>query len=171
MNDEEKQKHLKLKKKLKTIGIILIVIGAVCAIVGFAEFFITMSSMSGAPKLFFLLFIGLPMIGIGAGLLTFAYRGDILRFTKNEAVPIINETGEEIKPAIKAVTGAVREGLYGETPAAKKVIVCPACGKENQPENKFCDECGALLRKVCPACGAEQDGDDKFCGQCGAKLD
>lgn len=171
MNDEEKQKHLKLKKKLKTIGIILVVVGGVCAIVGFAEFFITMSMMSGAPKLFFLLFIGLPMIGIGAGLLTFAYRGDIMRFTKNEAVPIINETGEEIKPAIKAVTGAVREGLYGEQSVAKKGMVCPACGKENQPENKFCDKCGALLRKVCPACGAEQDGDDKFCGQCGAKLD
>ncbi len=170
MNDEEKEKHLKLKKKLKTIGMTLLVIGAVCAILGFGEFFITIGNGGGMPKLFFLCFIGLPMIGIGVGLLMFSSHGDIMRYTKNEAVPVINEAGEELTPAIKSVAGAVREGLYGE-PAKTKRPVCPVCGVENQAENKFCDKCGALLKKVCPACGAEQDGDDKFCGQCGAKLD
>ena len=32
-----------------------------------------------------------------------------MRYTKNEAVPVINEASEELKPAVKSVAEAVKE--------------------------------------------------------------
>src|ERR671931_1158213 len=47
---------------------------------------------------------------------------------------------------------------------------CPACGTENRPGVKFCEECGARLDLVCPACGAAVPTGKRFCGACGAPL-
>ena len=111
---ENKQlKHQKNKRKLRIIGTILLVIGLICAIIGFVDFFISMTSM-GSPHLFFLLFIGLPCIGIGTGLLIFANHREITTFIKNESVPVINEVADEISPAIKSVTKAVKSGIHNE---------------------------------------------------------
>ncbi|MDE6691017.1 MAG: zinc-ribbon domain-containing protein [Clostridia bacterium] len=175
MNDEEREKHERTKKKLKTIGTVLLVIGIVCEIAGFLDMAVTINGMTGFPSLFFLNFLGAPCIFVGVVLLVFSCRKEIMTYTKNEVVPVVNDTAEELKPAIKSVIGAVREGIKGDEPAReaapeKKGTICPKCGSQNQPENKFCDRCGTQLYKVCPACGARQDGDDVFCGECGARL-
>jgi len=59
---------------------------------------------------------------------------------------------------------------------------CPACGKMNDADAKFCDQCGAKMPdsvayKVdpgetvkCPSCGKMNDTDAKWCDQCGVKL-
>src|SRR5213076_1971533 len=47
---------------------------------------------------------------------------------------------------------------------------CLACGTENRPGVKYCEECGATLDVVCPACGASVPTGKKFCGACGAAL-
>ncbi len=165
--EEEKAKHEKTKKTLKTLGLILTACGAILTIICFIDFFSTMYSFSGMPKLFFLGFIGLPMLGIGIMLLTWGNRSEIGRYVKNESVPVVNEAVQELKPSIEAVVGAVKG--TGET--EKKENVCPSCGKVNQPDNNFCDGCGARLHKVCPHCGARQEAGDKFCGNCGAEFE
>ena len=48
--------------------------------------------------------------------------------------------------------------------------VCPNCGTENEPNRKFCGECGSALARVCPACGAANAPLAKFCGECGSAL-
>ena len=48
-------------------------------------------------------------------------------------------------------------------------VKCPKCGYDNDPGNRFCEECGAKLN-VCPNCGNEIKITSKFCGKCGAKL-
>ena len=53
--DERMQKHLKTKKKLKTIGPIVLAVGVVLALIGFIDFFVSMGSF-GTPKLFFMCF-------------------------------------------------------------------------------------------------------------------
>ncbi len=35
----------------------------------------------------------------------------------------------------------------------------------------FCSNCGSALARSCPACGAANEPDDRFCGDCGAPLD
>ena len=47
---------------------------------------------------------------------------------------------------------------------------CTQCGAANEPQRKFCRECGQRLALGCAACGATNLPDDKFCGECGAPL-
>jgi len=44
---------------------------------------------------------------------------------------------------------------------------CVPCGYENEPDRRFCAECGTALVVRCAACGAPAA---KFCGACGARL-
>jgi hypothetical protein len=48
-------------------------------------------------------------------------------------------------------------------------ICCPSCGYDNDPENRFCEECGSKLN-VCPNCGNDVKPTSKFCGKCGTRL-
>lgn len=173
MNEEEKKRHENTKKKLKVTGTILLVIGIVCEIAGMLDIFIVANIQGRMPFLFFLAFLGAPLIMVGIVMLIFACRREILSYTKNEVVPVVNDAAQELTPAIKSVMTAVKDGLKVEesVTAAPHGTVCPACGAVNQPKNKFCDKCGVKLFKICPSCGAKQEGDDAFCGECGAKLD
>ena len=66
---------------------------------------------------------------------------------------------------------------------------CPKCGKENPPDNRFCDNCGFELvsttppapspvseaqigvrEATCPSCGHANPADSAFCEQCGATI-
>ncbi|MGN1372808.1 MAG: zinc ribbon domain-containing protein [Candidatus Coproplasma sp.] len=170
---EEQAKHDKIKRILKIIGFILLGCGIILVIIFFVDLFSSIGSYN-APTLFFCGIIGLPMTGFGGMLLSIGFRGEISRYMKNEGVPVVNDAAQELKPAVRAVAEAVREASAeenkGETNETPKPTVCPACGKENQPKNNFCDGCGAQLFKICPACGARQEVEDTFCGNCGAKL-
>ncbi len=46
---------------------------------------------------------------------------------------------------------------------------CAACGHENRPGAKFCEECAAPITRVC-ACGSELRPTAKFCDECGAAI-
>lgn len=169
--EEEKARHEKTKRTLKITGLVLLICGLVLDIIFFVDFISSMYGRSGIPRLFVCGMIGLPLTAIGFSLLMTGSRREINRYIKNESVPIVNETAQELKPAIRAVAEAVKEtDGKGEANNAE-TTVCPHCGKENQPKNKFCDGCGTPLCKICPSCGARQDADDVFCGECGAKLD
>jgi len=154
---------------LKIVGIILICCGLVLDIIFFVDFISTINGR-GMPKLFACGIIGLPTTAIGFMLIMWGSQREIHRYMKNESVPVINEAAEELKPAVKAVVEAVKETEGKDSAEEKKVTICPNCGKENQPENKFCDGCGTPLYKICPVCGAKQEADDSYCGNCGAKL-
>jgi class 3 adenylate cyclase len=44
---------------------------------------------------------------------------------------------------------------------------CPRCQRENRPQAKFCEECGAPLATSCEHCGAALSTSAKFCSECG----
>ena len=158
------ENHEKLKKRLKIAGFILLAVGLVCTVVGMANFF--SSAMGGdgeMPKLFWLMFIGVPCLGVGGSLLGFAYRREIMNFNKNESVPVINDAAGEIAPAVRNIAEAVK------TADEKPTVKC-ACGEENPVGSKFCRKCGRSLAGVCPDCGKEVGANDEFCNNCGAKL-
>jgi class 3 adenylate cyclase/pimeloyl-ACP methyl ester carboxylesterase len=48
---------------------------------------------------------------------------------------------------------------------------CPRCQRENRPQAKFCEECGAPLARSCGHCGAALSGSAKFCSECGHPSD
>src|SRR6188508_3269612 len=49
-------------------------------------------------------------------------------------------------------------------------VNCPVCGTANEPDRKFCGECGSPLAATCPTCGSANAPAVKFCGECGADL-
>lgn len=54
---------------------------------------------------------------------------------------------------------------------ATAVVICPACGVENDG-GKFCSECGeSLLPKTeCSKCGTKFKAGSKFCPECGLRM-
>lgn len=157
---DEKQ-HQKKKIIMRIIGAILIVVGAVCAIIGFAD--MRKSFQEGRMPMFWLLFIAFPSLAIGAFLITASFQRAIQRYVKNESVPVINEMGKEISPAFSAMAGAVSSAVQG--------TACPACGAVNDKDAQFCKSCGKQLVKICKSCGADNKADAKFCDKCGQPLE
>ncbi len=61
-------------------------------------------------------------------------------------------------------------------PSRPRSTTCSACGRPNDPADRFCVGCGAELAKTapaalaCPACGASYQEGDQFCVKCGHVL-
>lgn len=159
--DEKTMKHAKNKKVLKIVGIVLLLAGVCCAVTGFVDMGLSMRRME-MPRLFFLLIIGFPSIGIGGMLTLMGFRKEVATYIKNESVPVFNEASEEMKPGISAIAGAVKE--------AGRTVVCPNCGYANDADGNFCSKCGKPLTSACPHCGADVTADAVFCSKCGEKL-
>jgi class 3 adenylate cyclase len=47
---------------------------------------------------------------------------------------------------------------------------CKHCGFENEPDARFCENCGEALEQSCPNCGQAVRAGAKFCKHCGFKL-
>jgi membrane protease subunit (stomatin/prohibitin family) len=66
---------------------------------------------------------------------------------------------------------------------ADETVKCPKCGRMNDTDAHFCDQCGTPLAGAapyareadetitCPKCSRQNDDDAHFCDQCGVKLD
>ncbi len=61
-------------------------------------------------------------------------------------------------------------GSGGQT----NTVACPKCGKENNPQAKFCADCGEKMQTdtvPCVKCGAELREGAKFCSECGSSQE
>lgn len=165
MNDSNNKlpngNHEKIKKILKIVGAILLAIGIVCSIIGLIDFFSCFGT-SKMPTRFFLCFIGFPLIAAGGGMLLFGFQRELARYNKNENVPVFNEFGKEISPAVQHVAHSVQQGL-------DEKIVC-SCGTENDKDSAYCKKCGKQLSDTCPYCGEAVDADSEFCNHCGKRI-
>ena len=126
-------RHKLIKLILRITGCSLLIIGLILTIIGFLHF------GDFESNLFTLTFIGLPCTAVGIGVTIFSFSQNIARFIKNEHTPIINELAEDISPAIKTYTSAVKDGLLDHSSKP-----C-ACGNKNPSDSKFCNKCGAKL--------------------------
>lgn len=162
MREQDRQAHAKTKRRLKIIGILLILCGVGFCTVGFVDFFSAFSG-NGMPTKFWCLFCGLPLLGIGISVTILAFRQEITRYVKNESVPVWNEMGEELRPGVQNLASAVKQGLQS------KALTC-VCGTTNPPGSQYCTGCGKPLVCTCPACKATLPQNSKFCGSCGRKL-
>ena len=166
---ERNKKTNRTKLGLKVLGFIFTAGGLTCTVIGSASFFSALGS-GELPTLFWLLIAGLPMLTIGASLLTFGFRKEL-----SAAAMQIARAGEN-SPTVAAQT--VREGenspiepapLPEQTPK-KATLRCPECGAENDAELNFCEQCGSELTKPCPHCGKPVGAHAAFCGHCGKKI-
>lgn len=180
---ERNKKTNRTKLGLKVLGFIFTAGGLTCTVIGSASFFSALGS-GELPTLFWLLIAGLPMLTIGASLLTFGFRKElsataiqIARAGENLPTVAAQTVQEgENSPTVAAQT--VREGenspiepapLPEQTPK-KATLRCPECGAENDAELNFCEQCGSELTKPCPHCGKPVGAHAAFCGHCGKKI-
>lgn len=166
---ERNKKTNRTKLGLRVLGFIFTAGGLTCTVIGSASFFSALGS-GELPTLFWLLIAGLPMLTIGASLLTFGFRKEL------SATAIQIARAGENSPMVAAQT--VREGenspiepasLPEQTPK-KATLRCPECGAENDAELNFCEQCGSELTKPCPHCGKPVGAHAAFCGHCGKKI-
>ena len=157
----EMKDYSKTKKTFRTLGFIILPIGLVLSIIGFIDFFMSFNSMT-QPKLFFCLFIGLPLTSIGIIFLILGFMKELNSFAASQSTPVH-------KDVINYMLDGTREEVNKTINASKKII-CPECKAENDKDALFCSTCGHKLKNTCPKCKAENDADAKFCKNCGEEL-
>lgn len=157
----EMKDYSKTKKTFRTLGFIILPIGLVLSIIGFIDFFMSFNSMT-QPKLFFCLFIGLPLTSIGIIFLILGFMKELNSFAASQSAPVH-------KDVINYMLDGTREEINKTINASKKII-CPECKAENDKDALFCSTCGHKLKNTCPKCKAENDADAKFCKNCGEEL-
>ena len=135
---------------LRIGGFVAVGIGVVLTAIAFISFFSAFGSFE-QPTNFWMGFIGLPLIAIGAWMLKAGYLGPASRYVAGEVTPTLRDS-----------LGALGVGTDR--------VVCAACGGANAADARFCDDCGAALRRTCPSCSADNAGDAAFCRYCGADL-
>lgn len=160
--------HARHRTGLRAFGFLLLLVGGAFALVGFVSFFSAFGG-GGFPSLFWCAFVGLPMVGIGAGCLKAGYLGSITRYVASEAAPVAADTADylarETRGAVQTTVAAVADGLRGATPTTP----CPQCRTPQRQGANFCDRCGTALGAAsCVQCKAELAPDARFCSACGA---
>ena len=159
---KDNSNHAKTKKKLKVIGLTVLVIGLCCTVAGFVNFGISIAK-GEMPKLFFLLIIGLPCAGIGGMLTAAGFRKEIMTYTAKESATAVNIMGQSVAPGISAIAAAAKA-------ADPSPVICPECGESNTAGSNFCKKCGKKLLSKCPKCGTSVEEGSGFCPNCGEKL-
>lgn len=156
MNNSHKNK----KKLFKILGLILLVIGLLLSIGGFVSFAFSFINQTFNP-LFFLTFIGFPMIAISLFLLMLGFKKEMNTYIKNEDIPVVKETFQDIKDEMSDFVDIVNE----------RDIICPNCKERNDPTSTFCKKCGSKIGNIkCPYCNQLIDNDSMFCPKCGNRL-
>jgi hypothetical protein len=174
-------KHGRVRGPMRIIGPLMVVVGAIFFLVGIVDFFGAMGKFGRSPELFWCLFIGMILGGIGLKISTFAYLGAMARYMSQETAPVakdtINYMVDETEDSIKKVASAIGSGIAagsGQGPSASQESQtrCQRCDSANDADAKFCDNCGAALPRTrsCSSCGEVNDPDARFCDNCGQRL-
>ncbi len=163
----------------RILGPLVLGIGILFMVVGLVDFFKAFAGF-GRPRLFWCLFVGMPLMFFGSVMTKFGYMGRIARYMSQEISPVakdtINYMADGTKDSIKTVASSIGQGLaegglnFGSDGGTK--VRCHKCNELVDEDSKFCDQCGVTLTKSkdCPQCSEINDPDAKFCDNCGHRY-
>ncbi len=168
--------HRSIRDTLRIVGPIVAGAGVLLIIIGIISFFMAFGG-SGPPKYFWCAFLGMPLTFAGAVMTSYGYMGKVMRYQAQEMAPVAKDTfnymADGTQEGIKTVAGAIgqglREGGFGSSTGTEAKVRCHKCNALNEPDAKFCDQCGGAMAKSkpCPQCNEVNDPDAKFCDNCG----
>lgn len=171
INNIETKNHRTAKIILRIIGFILLPIGLTLSIIGLVSFFESANSLGQQkPELFYMLFIGGPLVFIGLACLFISFMKNISSFTASQTAPVAKNVANYIIDGTSDSLSNAASKVFDKIKNNDVKPVCPKCGEVNEIGAKFCDKCGSKLFKTCPKCGEVNDPDSSFCRKCGNKL-
>ena len=163
----------KTNKVLKVLGFIFLPIGIICELIGFIDFFNAFETF-GSPKLFFLKFIGMPILFVGIVCLTLGYRKQITEFHADSVAGVNKDISnfmiDGTRDSITKTAQSIHEAIRNNNDNAISINVCEKCGEKNPINARFCSKCGSQIIIKCPSCGQEMDDGANFCNKCGYRL-
>jgi hypothetical protein len=168
--------HSQMRDMLRIVGPVVVLVGVLFMVIGIGSFFSAFGTFE-PPRYFWCMFVGIPLLGIGAALCKFAFLGAVTRYMANEVAPVgkdmVNYMAEGTTGAVRDMAAAVGEGLRaGASARPGQMVRCPKCSADNEPPANFCKNCGSPLVKAksCPRCGELNDPDAQFCKNCGKSV-
>jgi uncharacterized membrane protein len=108
-------KHGAVRRFLRVAGPAVLLFAVIFGIVGLVSFF-TAFNGSGEPRLFWCVFVAMPLFFIGAVMCQFGFAGAVARYMAAESVPVATDAAidlaEGTKGAVKTVARAVADGIH-----------------------------------------------------------
>ena len=135
---------------LRKIGPLIFIAGLICTIIALINFFMAMSG-SGEPRLFWLFFLGMPLMFVGGVMSQFGFLGTVTRFIAGETASVAADTAnymaDETKVAVETVAKSAAKGVIEGIEAGRSAATnfCPHCGFPAKAEFRFCPKCGKAL--------------------------
>jgi hypothetical protein len=116
----------------RVIGGVTLLAGVLLVLVAVMDLFSAGSSDSfdAEPTRFWMAFVGVPLLAVGAWLLQAGYVGAVSSYVASETAPAVRETGT----ALGLRADRERSGSF-----------CRQCGRPSSSDARFCDGCGASL--------------------------
>jgi len=106
--------HAAVRRVLCIGGPLIALAGVVFIIIGIASFF-TAFGTGEPPSSFWCVFVGMPLLFVGAVMCQIGFLGAFARYVAGETAPVakdvVNYMGENTQPGIKAVAKAITEGV------------------------------------------------------------
>ena len=134
------ENHIKTRKVFRTIGPIVLVSGILCMIIAAFEFF-TLDFFE-EPQLFWLFFVGMPVMFVGFVFCGLGYGSDMAKYQSREMAPVVKDTfnylASETTEGVETISRAVKKGKSTVIEAKQ----CWNCQELNKLDAKFCNECG-----------------------------
>lgn len=93
-------------------------VGLILILIGLISFFASFGSFGGPPKYFWCAFLGMPTLFVGVVMCQAGFIGTVQRYLAGETAPVaadtFNYTADAVRPGVKAVASAIRDGLKEE---------------------------------------------------------
>jgi hypothetical protein len=131
----------------RVVGLVLLAVALVFLAIGLQDFFSSSDSFEG-PHKFWMVFVGILMLGPAAWCLQAGFLGAASRYVAGEAMPVVKDSAAYLSDG-QGVLGVGRTvddapGGPARAPAAAGPY-CAKCGVRNDADASFCDSCGAAL--------------------------
>lgn len=177
-NNQINPKHSSIRWILRLIGPAMILIGAVCMIVAFVDFIKAMNG-HGQPSLFWLFFIGGPLLVFGFAVTSMAFMGAVMRYQAQEVTPVATDTfnymadgtQQGVKTVARAAGSGLAEGLAaGYAAAGATPTADPAASMASMMAAAAASSTALSKVILCHKCNAENPDGSRYCNACGAPL-
>ncbi len=103
-----------IRTALRIAGPLIFLTGVICVVIAVGSMFAGANDF-GPPRLFWLAFVGMPLMFVGGVLSMYGFMGAVARFAAGEVAPVAadsaNYVAEETKGAVETVAKAAAKGV------------------------------------------------------------